>query len=160
MLVAREGRRLTALAHVCGRTLRYSAAVGGSMPLLERLASAAGRHVRSVRAALGAASNGTRLQHVAALHFSGSRPRASVRLTELEPDDPLAAVAGERNRAVVEWADGTRDARYGRAAGRWPTAEAVVADLLDLARARASRESAETDTMPEVGELAAMHRLA
>jgi len=53
---------------------------------------------------------------------------------ELPPDHPLARINGVENRLIVESQTGrTWDVR-GRGAGRWPTTEAVLADLFDLHR--------------------------
>jgi homoserine dehydrogenase len=55
-----------------------------------------------------------------------------------EPVDtasPFAGLKGERNALKVLMADGSVRACQGRGAGRWPTAESVLADLGDLHRA-------------------------
>ncbi len=211
-LMAAHGARLTALATARGRRLCFSASVGGSMPLLERLAAGDGRRVRTVRAVLNGTTNfvldrvaagagfdeavreaqqrgfaerdphrdlsgldaadklciiarvagagglrsgdvlkdeltersiraccsaaGTRfvVRHVATLDVSAGAPVASVRLTALRHDDSLADVSAEQNAAVIEWWDGEFEVIRGRGAGRWPTAEAVLADVLDITR--------------------------
>jgi homoserine dehydrogenase len=48
---------------------------------------------------------------------------------------PFNALAGERNALRVTGADGRVWSCRGRGAGRWPTAESVLADLGDLTRA-------------------------
>ena len=53
----------------------------------------------------------------------------------VEPGSPLAGLRGERNALRVVLADGSVRACQGRGAGRWPTAEAMLADLGDLSRA-------------------------
>ena len=59
---------------------------------------------------------------------------ATVSPIELPPDHPLARINGVENRLIVESQTGrTWDVR-GRGAGRWPTTEAVLADLFDLHR--------------------------
>ncbi len=58
---------------------------------------------------------------------------ASVRLDVVEDDDPLSSIAGNWNAVVVETADGRRSI-VGRGAGRWPTAESVVADCFNIRR--------------------------
>ncbi len=217
-LLSECGTRLVGLARSRRRSLRFSAAVGGSMPLLERVAALADRGVRSVRGIINGTTNflldriaagvsfeaalreaqrlgfterdpsrdvngldaadklcliaqmlgGPRLgpadvqrdelsaesvrqarcetaearvlRHVASLEFDGPRPRASVRLRALDESDPLACVAADKNATIIELRDGTIELVSGRGAGRWPTAEAVVADLLELSRARRSRD--------------------
>jgi len=74
------------------------------------------------------------LRHVACLERTAGGARARVALEETAEDDPLHRVAAEHSAAVIELSDGTREVVRGKGAGRWPTAEAVVADLLELAR--------------------------
>jgi homoserine dehydrogenase len=53
-------------------------------------------------------------------------------LRALGSDHPLATVAGEWNRLIITPVYGSPVSVSGRGAGRWPTTEAVIADLLDL----------------------------
>lgn len=62
--------------------------------------------------------------------------RLEVRPIELEPGHRLALTRGERNRVVVTLRSGVVVEVHGKGAGRWPTAESVVGDLLELARER------------------------
>jgi homoserine dehydrogenase len=63
----------------------------------------------------------------------GDAIKAEVRLVPASQVDPLfAATIRERNAIRVETADGRVCTVQGRGAGRWPTAEAVFADLLDM----------------------------
>ena len=64
----------------------------------------------------------------------GARLLGEVSLRALDASHPLASVSGEWNRLVVSPAQGPDLAVSGRGAGRWPTAEAVIADLLELRR--------------------------
>jgi homoserine dehydrogenase len=57
---------------------------------------------------------------------------ASVQLVALPADDYLAGARGEENRLLITGADGREWRVRGKGAGRWPTAEAVIADLLDI----------------------------
>jgi homoserine dehydrogenase len=59
---------------------------------------------------------------------------ASVRLRQLGADHPLSNVHGVENRLFIESESGETCSVSGRGAGRWPTTEAVVADLFDLRR--------------------------
>ncbi|HKP68099.1 MAG TPA: homoserine dehydrogenase [Pyrinomonadaceae bacterium] len=59
---------------------------------------------------------------------------ASVRPVELPKSHPFAATRGAENALVLETIDGDQISISGRGAGRWPTSEAVVADLLELYR--------------------------
>jgi len=60
---------------------------------------------------------------------------ASVTPVELSQDHPLADVRGASNRLLVEDENGRTWTVSGRGAGRWPTTEAVIADLFDLSGA-------------------------
>ncbi len=88
----------------------------------------------TIRHALASKQNGDVVRHVATLQLDAIPPIACIRLQALHPDNPLAGVRAEENAALIELDDGTREVVYGRGAGRWPTAEAVVADLLEVSR--------------------------
>ena len=75
-------------------------------------------------------------RQVATLTRDGSRAVCAVRIECLESADPLAQLGDEENAAKIEWEDGIETLVRGAGAGRWPTAEAVVADLLTLERER------------------------
>ena len=52
---------------------------------------------------------------------------------ELLPvDDFLAGARGEENRLIINGAGGHTWQVSGKGAGRWPTAEAIIADMLDI----------------------------
>ncbi len=57
--------------------------------------------------------------------------RASVQAEALPADDFLAATKGEENRLIINGAGGRTWQVSGKGAGRWSTAEAIVADMLD-----------------------------
>ena len=57
--------------------------------------------------------------------------------THLHPDHPLARTVAEQNAVLIHTEDGARFVLRGRGAGRWPTTQAVVGDLLELSRLRA-----------------------
>jgi len=59
---------------------------------------------------------------------------ASVAPIELPHDHPLARVSGVENRLLIQSQIGKSWEVTGRGAGRWPTTEAVVADLFDIRR--------------------------
>ncbi|MCH7700485.1 MAG: homoserine dehydrogenase [Planctomycetes bacterium] len=73
------------------------------------------------------------IRQVAQLRRDGDVIHARVRLERLQPEDPLAGIRREQNAAVIRTIDGDSHVVRGRGAGRFPTAEAVVADLLDCA---------------------------
>ena len=57
-----------------------------------------------------------------------------VTLEHPDGDDPLAKLPDEWNAAEITGADGMTTFLRGRGAGRWPTAEAVLADVFELER--------------------------
>lgn len=240
-LLASRGEALQSLARQRGRRLLFSAAVGGAMPLLERVAALGGARVASVRAVLNGTTNfvlealaaghslqqaltdaraaglaeadaardlsghdaahklcllaralGVRgitledipcealdesaaatlphssthsdrsghdacavpshvVRQVAELHLaastSGNTALCSVRLARVPPDDPLAALRGADNAAVITLNDDSRQLVRGRGAGGRPTAEAVLADLLSLRSQGARRPGQQPPTL-------------
>ncbi len=79
-------------------------------------------------------SRGQVIRYVASCHQETGRLRASVKPVELLHTDPLASVTGTENRLLIEFESGASFIVSGQGAGRWPTAEAVMADLLDIRR--------------------------
>ena len=58
--------------------------------------------------------------------------RAQVAPESLPADNFLAGTQGEENRLIINGAGGRTWQVSGKGAGRWPTAEAVLADMLDI----------------------------
>lgn len=87
-------------------------------------------------------NNGRVTRLVAECRRNGDGFAASVSPVELPVDHPLANVSGVENRLLIESQTGKRWEISGHGAGRWPTTEAVLADLFDLRRQLISRESA------------------
>jgi homoserine dehydrogenase len=75
---------------------------------------------------------GKTIRLVAACRRVADQIEASVGPLELSLDHPLAQVSGTQNRLLVEPEAGEPVIVSGEGAGRWPTTEAVIADLLDL----------------------------
>jgi homoserine dehydrogenase len=220
-LVAAHGPELARLAAVHGGALRFSAAVGGAVPVLETAARlAATLRLRSVvgvlngttgfvldrmaeghsleeavrraqarglaeadpsrdlegidleaklrvlarvafgREARNVARRGVvdvatvkrsprgaqgRVRLVGRLEPSGRRLLATVAPERLPASHPLAGLRDEQNGVVFHVKGGPPVVLRGRGAGRWPTAEAVVADLLELARERPAAEVGAAD---------------
>jgi homoserine dehydrogenase len=65
---------------------------------------------------------------------------ASVALESIEDDDVLAGIEGDWNAAAFEIDNGTVFLVTGRGAGRWPTAESIVADAFSLRRSLATHQ--------------------
>jgi homoserine dehydrogenase len=85
------------------------------------------------RAVAEAARRGRRVRLVASCERAAEGLRASVQPLELPPDHPLARPRGAGNALAIELASGEVVTLEARGAGRWPTTEAVMADLHDLA---------------------------
>jgi homoserine dehydrogenase len=66
--------------------------------------------------------------------LSSRRVEAHVRLQWINSYHPLAHIRGEWNALEITLANGDTTVVTGRGAGRWPTTEAVIADLLELRR--------------------------
>lgn len=67
---------------------------------------------------------------------------AEVRLEPLDAAHPLAGAKNEENRFLVTGSDGKVHEIFGKGAGRWPTATAVFADVMDAQRALLGRGGA------------------
>jgi homoserine dehydrogenase len=72
---------------------------------------------------------------VAACRHQDGVIEAQVAPRVLAANEPLARVRGEWNQLCVELEDGARILARGKGAGRWPTAQAVFADVMDAWRA-------------------------
>ncbi|MFI4881477.1 MAG: hypothetical protein ACIAQU_02705 [Phycisphaerales bacterium JB064] len=102
-----------------------------------------------------AARPGAALRQVATLDANGC---LKVALEDVEPGDALRDLPGEWNAAEVIGDDGSTLVIRGRGAGRWPTAEAVVADVLEIDRAREIGGDADAVLVESgAGELAPVH---
>ncbi len=77
---------------------------------------------------------------VARCRRSGQNIKASVEPVALPAEHPLAQVHGAENRLLVEPEVGERLMVSGKGAGRWPTTEAVMADLFEIRRNQIAEE--------------------
>ena len=84
------------------------------------------------RALAAAARKGKTVRLVASCERAETGLRAGVQPFELPPDHPFAETVGAENALLVELEGGDRIRIAGQGAGRWPTTEAVMADLFDL----------------------------
>jgi homoserine dehydrogenase len=100
------------------------------------------------RALAEAARRGRKVRLVASCERAAGADgelRAGVQPFDLPPDHPFAETAGAENALLVELEGGERIRVAARGAGRWPTTEAVMADLQDLvaeAKAEPRKEGA------------------
>ena len=65
----------------------------------------------------------------------GGSVEAEIVIEPVTLDHPFASARNEQNRALVTDGGGRVHAVYGKGAGRWPTAAAVFADMMDIQRA-------------------------
>jgi homoserine dehydrogenase len=72
------------------------------------------------------------LRFIARARKVGDRLLGQIQLEAIGPEDAFAQTRGEWNRLLISHANGEEIAVSGRGAGRWPTTEAIMADLLDL----------------------------
>lgn len=86
------------------------------------------------------AEAGFTVRLVGRLARDGKEIRARIAPEALPPGHLLARTAGESNCLLIHPTAGESLHLYGKGAGRWPTTEAVVADLFDLARDARSAE--------------------
>ena len=87
-----------------------------------------------------AKTNGRVTRLVAECRRESHGVAAQVSPVELPLDHPLACVSGVENRLIIQSQTGRPWDVCGSGAGRWPTTEAVLADLFDLWRESAVRE--------------------
>jgi homoserine dehydrogenase len=87
-----------------------------------------------VQRAREAAARGQRLRQIARTTREGSRVHAQVRFEIVEADSVFGRLSREWNTLEIIDTAGTVHRVTGRGAGRWPTTEAVMADLFDIHR--------------------------
>jgi len=81
-----------------------------------------------------ARDRGTSVRLIATCRRTAQGVEARVAPMEVPQSHPLASVARAQNRILVELVSGETFVASGIGAGRWPTTEAVIADLMDLRR--------------------------
>lgn len=87
---------------------------------------------------------GQTIRHVARARLApGASLLASVDLETVDRDAPLGRVEREWNSLVITQASGRESAVIGRGAGRWPTAESVIADVIEVSASVALRRAIE-----------------
>jgi homoserine dehydrogenase len=74
------------------------------------------------------------VRFVASCEHANKGLHASVKPTLLPHNHPLARATGVDNRLLIKLQSGASFTVSGKGAGRWPTTEAVIADLLDIRR--------------------------
>jgi homoserine dehydrogenase len=107
--------------------------------LPERIAKESLRDV-TPEAAQAALARGEVLKQVGSCKIlADGSIHAEVRVAPLPAAHPLAGAMNEENRFLVTTSDGMVHEVYGKGAGRWPTATAVFADVMDAQRALLGR---------------------
>ena len=87
--------------------------------------------------ARSAAASDQRLRQLArAAVLSDGKVVVSVAFELVGPESPFYSLCGEWNALSIALANGEIHLVRGRGAGRWPTAEAVIGDVLEIARLR------------------------
>jgi|SRR5579871_2090395 len=105
-----------------------------------------------------AATRGLRIRQVARVHLHAGDLIATIRFETLERDHPLARLEREWNGLQITSASSPLRWVSGRGAGRWPTAEAVMADAFEVRRAR-GRSPQRPAHLPEAASLDTASRL-
>ncbi len=72
-------------------------------------------------------------RQVAAWTKFGDQFQLSVEIRQLDKRHPLSRLKRQENGAIIRTSSGLQSFVRGKGAGRWPTTEAVMADLFDLA---------------------------
>jgi len=83
---------------------------------------------------------GKRLRQIARATCAGGRIDAQVRFEIVEADGFFGRLSREWNALEVIDTAGTVHRVVGRGAGRWPTTEAIMADLFDSHRDRGGKK--------------------
>jgi homoserine dehydrogenase len=76
------------------------------------------------------------------------RVDAYVRLERINEFHPLANFGSEWNALSISLATGESTVVSGRGAGRWPTTEAIIADLFELRRELQLKSAKESTATP------------
>jgi homoserine dehydrogenase len=123
------------------------ASFGVSLPLakisrrgIEHLSAEVLREVRK---------RGCTIRLVASCRSNATGLEARVAPVELPIDHPLARLKGAENGLIIETGNGARRIVCGRGAGRWPTTEAVIADLFAI-RCELSAAESISEELEEV----------
>jgi homoserine dehydrogenase len=90
-----------------------------------------------------AASEGKAIRLVARVSRIGRRVQASIAPVLVEATHPLAHAHNEQNCVIATLASGEVITLSGRGAGRWPTAEAVMGDIIEIAHGVYAPQRAE-----------------
>jgi homoserine dehydrogenase len=83
-----------------------------------------------------AAAAGMRLRQISRASAEGDRIAGCVGFERVARDSALGSLTQERNGLEILLSDGRKHFVAGRGAGRWPTTEAVMADLFEARRQR------------------------
>jgi homoserine dehydrogenase len=84
---------------------------------------------------------GCTIRLVASCRSNATSLEARVAPVELPIDHPFARLQGAENGLIIETGNGARRIVCGTGAGRWPTTEAVIADLFAIRRELSAAES-------------------
>lgn len=76
-------------------------------------------------------ADGHVLRHLVLIELTGTGLQSRIELTQLPKDHFIAGALGEQSRMRIELMSGEFVHLSGKGAGRWPTTEAVIGDLLE-----------------------------
>jgi len=97
-----------------------------------------------------AAAHGKVYKQIArARRTSGNAVDAAVTIEPVCLSHPFAGARNEQNRALITDINGRIHAVFGKGAGRWPTAAAVFADIMDMQRSPACDNPVPDIQMPD-----------
>lgn len=95
-----------------------------------------------------------RTRLIGEVRSSGVGCEARVVLKDVELDHPLSRCEGAANRVLITLQDGATVLLDGQGAGRWPTAESVMGDVLEIQRETAmlnARIATDAEPLPLAG---------
>lgn len=95
------------------------------------------------------------VRQVARASLCNGELHAIVRFEEVPQDSPFGGLTDEWNALQIVTSDDALYTIRGRGAGRWPTTEAIMADLFDAYRSRIARETVVDPSAADRGPLRA-----
>jgi homoserine dehydrogenase len=90
--------------------------------------------------ARAAVASGRRLRQLSRATLNGAKATLSVAFEPVGPESPFYSLSGEWSALSLALEDGATRHVRGRGAGRWPTTEASIAHVFEIARLRLGHE--------------------
>jgi len=98
------------------------------------------------------------VRQVARASLCDGEIHATVRYEDVPQDSPFGRLTEEWNALQILTRDGTLQTVRGRGAGRWPTTEAIMADLFDAHRSRVARRAVREPSAVDRGPVCTAER--